>query len=162
MIKQIRHIITLAFVLSIVAVAQSFAADPVLEIIDANGNTTPFDMESLKAMPHVTVTTETEWTTPGKKAVFTGVLLRDLLKKTGVDGVEVLSYAAANDYAVEIPTSDAMKYDVILAYEQDGAALDNADKGPLWVMYPYSDHEELKTKVYYSRAIWQLRKIKAE
>ena len=35
------------------------------------------------------------------------------------------------------------------------------DKGPLWVMYPFSDAPALKTETNYSRCIWQLNRLQA-
>ena len=33
------------------------------------------------------------------------------------------------------------------------------DKGPLFMMYPFDGHPELRGAVHYSRAIWQLRHL---
>ena len=53
---------------------------------------------------------------------------------------------AANDYFVDIPTQDFRDYDAILAMEADGKQLSRRDKGPLWLMYPISDHAELRIR----------------
>ena len=32
-------------------------------------------------------------------------------------------------------------------------------RGPLWVIYPWSDQPNLQNEVYYSRSIWQLKAL---
>jgi hypothetical protein len=33
------------------------------------------------------------------------------------------------------------------------------EKGPIWLIYPWSARPELKTAVFNNRAIWQLRRL---
>jgi len=35
-------------------------------------------------------------------------------------------------------------------------------KGPMWVVFPWSDHPEIANEVYYARSIWQLKRIAVE
>lgn len=72
---------------------------------------------------------------------------------------DMLRFSAANDYYVEIPVSDFRDYDVILAMQADGVPLARREKGPLWLMYPISDHEELADPLYIHRLIWQVEKV---
>ena len=60
--------------------------------------------------------------------------------------LETVRFTAANDYFVDIPTSDFRDYDAILAMEADGETLSRREKGPLWLMYPISDHAELRIR----------------
>ena len=64
------------------------------------------------------------------------------------------------DYAVTIPTSDAVEGGPIIAYEMDGKPMSRRDKGPLWVIYPFDDSAKYRTETIYSRSIWQLNRIK--
>lgn len=113
-------------------------------------------LDFLKTLPAISITTETPWTAGSNR--FKGVLLRDLLARLNATGT-VIEAGAGNDYFVDIPVADATAYDVIIAYEMNGAALDPAARGPLWVMYPYSSHSELQDDSFYSRAIWQLNRM---
>ena len=72
-----------------------------------------------------------------------------------------MRFVAANDYYVDIPTSDFADYDAILAMEADGEPLSRREKGPLWLMYPISDHAELRDPIYLRRLIWQVVRIEA-
>ena len=41
----------------------------------------------------------------------------------------------------------------------DGQDIGIRDRGPLWLIYPWSQHETLQRELYYSRSIWQIREI---
>ena len=86
---------------------------------------------------------------------FEGFLMRDLLEAVGAEGDEVVA-TALNDYLVEIPMEDFHDYDVIVAHTQDGETLTPRDKGPLWIVYPRDDHDELDDIRYDYRWVWQL------
>jgi hypothetical protein len=116
-------------------------------------------IEDLAALPQVTVVTETEFT--NGEVAFRGPLVREVLQHLGLDDADSLRFTAANDYYVDIPTSDFRKYNAILAIEQDGKRLSRRDKGPLWLMYPISDFAELRDPIYLGRLIWQVIRIEA-
>lgn len=118
-----------------------------------------FDMDMLHALPVVSIETHTS-VTDGRKR-FEGVLVRDLLKRVGADGT-VVHASAINDYMVEIPISDFERFDVIIAYRVDGAALSSRDKGPLWMIYPRDAHAELQDIRYDYRWVWQLNVLEVE
>lgn len=127
--------------------------------LDGGGNCPDgmcYDIAMLQALPSHEVVTETPWTSGA--AAFRGPLLRTLLDHAGARG-DTLRAHALNDYAVDIPRSDAADYDVILALARDGQPLTVRDGGPLWVIYPWGDHAGLRNELYYSRSIWQVRRI---
>ncbi len=57
------------------------------------------------------------------------------------------------------PAEDVEKYPVLLAIEEDGKALTLRNKGPIWVIYPLSDHPELNIEQYHSLMVWQVLKL---
>ncbi|MCJ8337200.1 MAG: molybdopterin-dependent oxidoreductase [Pseudomonadales bacterium] len=144
--------------------AITFAAPGDTTLLTITGAITQFNSENelqldrsaLLKLPQVTISTTTLWT--DGKSEFSGPLLRDILAAAG-NSAKLISAIAANEYAVEIPLSDTQQYQVILALEKDGKKLSIREKGPLWVIYPWSDHEELRQDKYYSRSIWQLKRI---
>ena len=69
---------------------------------------------------------------------------------------------ALNDFAAELPASDAYDYEVILAVLRDGEAMSVREKGPIWVIYPMDDHPELQDEAYNDRLVWQLKEISVE
>ena len=115
-----------------------------------------FDRAMLEAMPFTTVETMTPWT--DAVARFEGPLARDLLKRVGARGGRLLA-TAINDYAVEIPIEDFESYQVILAMKMDGKTLRTRNKGPLWIIYPWSDQPGLRNETGYSRSIWQVKEM---
>ncbi|EEX13172.1 oxidoreductase, molybdopterin binding [Citreicella sp. SE45] len=127
------------------------------DIENTNGDgIAEFDIDMLRAIGETEITTETIWT-PGTK-VFKGVPLSTLLEYVGADG-ETIDATAINDYSIAIPMSDAVPTGPIIAYEMDGELMSRRDKGPLWVIYPFSSSSEYRTEVIYSRSIWQLDRL---
>ncbi len=115
-----------------------------------------FDMDMLQAFDPVSFETTTIWTEGPQQ--FVGVSLYDLTQTLGMQG-DTLRAVAVNDYAVEIPLSDAVQGGPIVAYLRNGEEMSVRDKGPLWIIYPFDIDESYKTESYYSRSIWQLSQI---
>jgi hypothetical protein len=115
-----------------------------------------FTVEDLRSIGEREIVTTTIWS-EGEQS-FVGVSLDRLLAETGVEG-QTLEAAAVNDYAVEIPTSDAQPGGPIIAYMRNGNLMSLRDKGPLWVIYPYDSDVAFRTEEVYSRSIWQLNRI---
>ncbi len=144
------------------AIALDFPRGPVILTLsgminrtNAAGNAV-LDAAVLKSLPQITIVTDTPWTEGQIR--FEGPLLRDVLELVGADG-KSLRAIAINDYFVEIPATDAEMYDVILAMRLNDSDLNVRSKGPLWVIYPWKDNENLRSETYYSRSIWQLMRI---
>ncbi|APZ52180.1 molybdopterin-dependent oxidoreductase [Salipiger abyssi] len=130
------------------------------EIENTNGDgTAAFDLDMLRALGESEIVTETIWT-PATHT-FTGVRLKTLLDHVGAEGDEITAMAI-NDYGVTIPVEDATETGPIVAYEMDGAQMSRRDKGPLWVIYPFSSSSDYRTEVIYSRSIWQLDRMTIE
>ncbi|ENY71599.1 molybdopterin-dependent oxidoreductase [Aeromonas diversa] len=144
-----------AFWIGLLLLAPSLWAEPLLTI---NGGGEPLSLtrEQFSALPQHSVKTKTPWT-EGVHS-YKGVLLRDLLNQAGVKTPEVW-VVALNDYAASIPKEDADRYPVLVAAEQDGAALTVRSKGPLWIIYPLSDFPELDKERYHSRMVWQVKRL---
>ena len=51
------------------------------------------------------------------------------------------------------------KYDVILAYKRDGADLSVRDKGPYFVVFPFTDVPELANEGRFAQSVWQVNHI---
>lgn len=119
-------------------------------------NAARFDREQLEALGmHKLVTTN-----PFIEGVhtFEGPLLSSLLDTVGVQG-EMLEARALDGYNVDIPISDIRTYPVILAMKMDGKVMRVRSKGPLWIIYPVDQFDELRSESYSGHSIWQLTKL---
>ncbi|WP_417330333.1 hypothetical protein [Halomonas cupida] len=119
-------------------------------------NEAHFDRDMLEALPQHSVITGQPWI--DGQSTFEGPLLRDVMQVVDAQG-ETMNVQAIRDYKADIPLSDAYDHDVILALVRDGALMRIRDKGPLFVIYPFDEHPELKTNIYYSRSVWQVARI---
>ncbi len=115
-----------------------------------------FDMEMLAALPQLSLLQKTPWY-PGEKR-FSGPLLREVLALAGASG-QTVEARALNDYKVSLPMQDLQRFDVILARLIDDQPIAVRDKGPLFIIYPFDKHEGLRTSVYFSRCVWQLKAL---
>lgn len=115
-----------------------------------------FDAEMIDALPVRTVRTHTPW---HKGLVeFTGPSLADVLEAAGAQG-QIAQMTAVNDYQVRMPLAEVLPHRPILARRANGVVLAVRDKGPLFLIFPFDDVAELRTDLYQSRSIWQLKDI---
>ncbi len=117
------------------------------------------DRALLEQLPPAVLNTSTVVTDGVKR--FEGFYMRDLLAWLGANG-ETVTARALNDYVIDIPIEDFTRFDVIVATHMDGKRLSSRDKGPLWIVYPRDDHEELQDLRYDYRWVWQLDYLKIQ
>lgn len=115
-----------------------------------------FDRPMLETMSGTKIRTKTPWYTA--EVEFEGVLFPTLLKEIGASGDKLL-ITALDDYSAEIDIADLTQNQAILALKRDGQYLSISDKGPLFVVYPYDSKPELKNEKYYTKSVWQVRRI---
>ena len=127
--------------------------------IDANETLedVEFDMAMLSKLPQYTVTTQNPWA----KGLHTyqGFSAADLVARLGSQA-NLLQVSALNRYMTEIPLSDFVENGAIFATHQDGRAMSVRNLGPIMVIYPFVDRNDLKSEVFYGRSIWQVNQIK--
>ena len=138
-------------------------AQPVLHLTGRVRSSGPrgvtFDMPMLERLPQTSFETRTPWYPHANK--FTGPLLRDVLAAAGAQGTLVRA-VALNDYRVDIPFEDTQRFDVLLARLLDDKPMPVRDKGPLFIIYPFDQHSELRNALYYTRCAWQLKAIEVQ
>lgn len=115
-----------------------------------------FDLVALRALPQHSFVTRTPWDT--QPIQFSGPLLRDVLKTTGVEG-RLIQATALNDYTTTIPVADAHQFDVLLAIHMNGKPIPVRSKGPFFIIYPFDSDPHLQSTTYYERSIWQLKTL---
>jgi hypothetical protein len=112
-----------------------------------------FDLRGLEGLGPSKLTTWTPWTDGAVE--FEGVLARRLMEAVGARGSEVEA-RALNDYKDVIPIEDFHRYDVLLATRMNGQLMRVRDKGPIWIVYPWSSHPELDDFATREKSVWQL------
>lgn len=115
-----------------------------------------FDLDMLAAMSQATIETETPWT--DGTLTFKGVTLGALFEAVGVNGTTVQA-RALNDYSIDFPIADADAHSMLMAVTVDGEFMKVRDKGPLWIVYPWSDNPALDSAEIRRRSVWQLREL---
>jgi hypothetical protein len=123
------------------------------------GESAQFDLAMLEALASRTGTMETPWTTG--KITFSGPLLSAVLDAAGASG-ETLTVKALNDYAADVPMSDARDFETMLATRMDGQIMSVRDKGPLFMIYPFDANPDLYNEKYFSRSVWQIKEIEVK
>lgn len=122
----------------------------------SHGSVFKFDMALLENLPRHVVKTANPWR--DEVSVYEGVLLRDLLYAVGTTG-SVMNVRALDDYHEDIEIADVQSIDVILAYKRDGLYMPVRDKGPLFVVFPFTDDPSLLTAARRSQSVWQVNRI---
>lgn len=134
--------------------------DTILTVNSPAEEPVSFNLEALDELKQTVISTSNEFVTG--KTEFSGPLARDLVATVGGDDSSTIVLTAINEYQISVPAADFFEYDVVLATRMNGALLSRRDKGPIWLMYPISDHAELQDSAVNSKLIWQLVKMEVK
>ncbi|PWS35518.1 hypothetical protein DFH01_18110 [Falsiroseomonas bella] len=116
-----------------------------------------FDLVALEALGRADLVTRTAWTGDAPRR-FAGVPLARLLQHVGAQG-QMLRAVALNDYAITAPVPELLQHGAFLATREDDQPLRIRDRGPVWMIFPWSQRPELDVALVRERSIWQLRAI---
>lgn len=147
---------------SAVAITNSCPRDAFLEVTgkvraNASDGSFKFTEESFLALPATSLTTSTAWT---PRSEFRGPTLETVLAAAGVPaGASDLRFFAIDAYEISIPITDIPKYRPILAYLQNGARLEIATRGPVFLVYPRDQYPEMTTIKGQAQYVWMVCKI---
>jgi len=117
------------------------------------------EREQIAALPQASLTTGTAL--HPDPMLWEGPLLRDVLALLGVaaDVVVPIRISSWDDYHVELTNEDFKRWDAILAWRVDGKELSVEELGPLRVVYPLDQFDELRDQRFHYRWVWLLRSI---
>lgn len=124
--------------------------------ISNNGLEAHFDLAMLEALPKAVVKTANPW--EAGVTTYEGVALAVLLSAVQANGT-VIKITALNDYDAEIDVADVKSTGAILAYRRDGVRMLVREKGPLFVVFPFTEHPLLQTEQRYAQSVWQVARI---
>ncbi|MBU1294634.1 MAG: hypothetical protein KJ609_21110 [Gammaproteobacteria bacterium] len=122
-------------------------------------NTAEFDRGMLMNLDVIEQKTVTPWSEGVD--LYRGPLLRSVMSAVGAQ-TATLSMTALNDYSAIVPKKDGDDYNVILAMDMNGKVMSVRDKGPIFLLYPFSDNPNLNNEVIHNRSVWQIKSINVE
>ena len=118
-----------------------------------------FDLAMLEQLGLVRLRSWTPWNEG--EADFEGISAQRLMEAVGATGSTVQA-RALNDYESIIALADFVRYPVLLATRVDGRQLTVRNKGPIWIVYPWSAHPELDDLPTRRKSVWQLRSLRVQ
>lgn len=110
-------------------------------------------LEDFQKLPVTRLQTVTPWTDGMHE--FEGVYVKDIAQKYGASSGKGRA-VAFNDYQIEFELKDVVEKGGFLAFKRDGEPLSRRDKGPFWVVFPWSERPELDIRSVHGLSIWQL------
>lgn len=142
--------------LTCLALAAPAWAEPLL--IDGPEGEVRVSQADVLALSDQQIVTETPWT-DGTLA-FHGAPLSAVLAVAGVEDGWV-NARGLNNYSVNLPLEQAVAANAFLAVQINGELMRIKDKGPFWIIFPWSDRPELLTRDIRSWSVWQLQTLRA-
>ena len=147
----------IAFFLLALITASVQASSPLLHLILPDKREISLDETALAALPQAEFRTETPWT-DGMHS-YRGPTLAGLLAAQGVKDASQIEVLALNGYQQRVDLALFAEAPLTLARYQDGKALTRRNKGPLWLLVPFSDHPQLNVSAVHSNMVWQVTRI---
>jgi len=121
------------------------------------GDSAVFDLEMLDKLESGVTKTANPWV-PGTNE-YSGPRFSALLKAVGATGTNSVVVTALNDYTGKVPIDDIVNLNLILATRKNGKPLKIREKGPLFVIYPFSDRPDIYDEVHFCRSVWQIKSM---
>lgn len=113
-------------------------------------------LADLEAFGTAELVTRTPWTQGPQR--FAGVPMGRLLDALGAQGT-VLRAVALNDYAVTMPAAAMFEDGAFLATRRDGLPLPVRERGPFWIVFPWSSRPGLDSALHRQRSVWQVHRL---
>jgi hypothetical protein len=84
---------------------------------------------------------------------FTGISVKKLIEKFGIDReITEITFVCYDAYQVTIKVQDLLKYPIILAIARDGQPIPRDQGGPIYLIFPYTQHPEIRKQ--YDEGMW--------
>lgn len=113
--------------------------------------------QEVLALGEKSLTTMTPWTEG--EHTFEGASLASVLALAGIDDGRVIA-TGLDDYISEIPIAAAFEAGAYVAVSKDGELMQIREKGPFWIIFPWSEHPELVNREIRNWAVWHLARLK--
>jgi len=133
------------------------ASEPILALEALDGSTRKLTLQDMDALPQITIRTKTPW--HQGEQIFAGPALLALIRSHKIEG-KLLLAEAINDYHALIPADELTAEYPILATRRNGKTMSVRDKGPVFIIYPYSSMGRTQARIL-SQSVWQLVRLRA-
>lgn len=135
-----------------------FCATALAETLEVRGTekTVTLHQEDLLALGPESLVTTTPWTDGA--STYRGATLEQVLAMAGIEGGRIAA-RALDGYSVDIPVEAAVEAGALIAVSVDGELMRVKDKGPFWIVFPWSQQPDLVNREVRAWAIWQLTQI---
>ncbi|WP_425330917.1 hypothetical protein [Aeromonas taiwanensis] len=146
--------------LSLLLALMSFgteAASPLLQLILPDKQEITLDEAALAALPQAEFETATPWTVGVHR--YRGPTLASVLAAHHVADASLLDVVALNGYRQRVDLSLFAKVPLTLVRYQDDKLLTRRNKGPLWLLIPFSAHPEMDVSAIHNNMVWQTIRI---
>ncbi len=131
--------------------------DPVLLTVAVGEELREYSLADLQALGTGILETWTPWTE--RKHVYGGIPLRLLVQDAGLPPDAFVRLRALNGYHVTRPLGGLLEADAFLAFRCDGKLMAVRNKGPVWLLFPFSAQPHLNERDYRMAAVWMLSEI---
>lgn len=115
-----------------------------------------FSQEDILALSDQDVVTETPWT--DGSLTFRGAPLAAVLAEAGIEQGWV-NARGLNNYSINLPVNQVLAAHAFLAVHMNGELMRIKDKGPFWIVFPWSEHPDLLTRDVRAWSVWQLQAL---
>ncbi|MCC0089840.1 hypothetical protein ACEUAC_09180 [Aeromonas veronii] len=136
----------IAFFLLMLASASASASIPLMTLVLPDGQQVTLDEAALSALPQTEFTTTTPWTQGAHH--YRGPTLSAVLAAQGIPGARKISVSALNGYQQVV--------DLALF---DDVPLTRRNKGPLWLLIPFTTYPKLDVPAIHNCMVWQVTRI---
>lgn len=133
------------------------ASSPLLQLVLADKRVVNLDEAALAALPQAEFETKTPWTTGSHR--YRGPTLASVLAAGGAGHASLIEASALNGYQQQLDLSLFEKVPLTLVRYQDDKQLTRRNKGPLWLLMPFSAYPELDHSTIHGGMVWQMIRI---
>ncbi|PJG57678.1 molybdopterin-dependent oxidoreductase [Aeromonas cavernicola] len=147
----------IAYFLLILISASLQAAPALMTLALPDGQWRTVDEASLAKLPHIEFTTTTPWTLGTRQ--FRGPTLATLLAAYGVPDAKKAIVSGLNGYQQLVDLTQFDNLPLTLVRYENGQPLTRRNKGPLWLLLPFTDHPTLDIPAIHNSMVWQVTRI---
>ena len=133
------------------------ASSPLLQLALADKQVITLDEAALAVLPETEFETATPWTTGVHR--YRGPTLASVLGAQGVKQARLIEAVGLNGYRQQLDLSLFAGVPLTLVRFEDDKPLTRRNKGPLWLLMPFSAYPALDVSAIHSCMVWQVVRI---